>query len=79
MTVLNPLSVMARKSIKKEPPPSSSKVISDDEVMETANHIQKSFETSGDTTMDSDVLMTDQGSEQMGECSRVDGRFLCIV
>lgn len=62
---------MARKSIKKEPPASSIKVNLDDEVMETGNHVQKSFETSGDTTMDSDVLMTDQGSEQIGESSRM--------
>lgn len=70
---------MARKSIKREPPISSTKIILDDEVMETSNHIQKSSESFGDTTVDPDVLMTDQGLEQMDESSRVNGRFLCFV
>lgn len=70
---------MARKSIKREPPTSSTKIILGDEIMESTNHIQKSSGSFGDTTMDSDVLMTDQGLEQMDESSRVDCRFLYFI
>lgn len=66
---------MTRKSIERELRSSFTKTIKGDQIIETANHLQKSPDSSVDIEMDQDILMVDHGSEKMNDSGQANGKF----